>query len=135
MSRKVIITAYACEPGKGSEIGVVWNWVKLIADNYDETFVITRAANKATINDSPLELSGVNFIYHDLPRWATFWKKGVRGIYLYYFLWIKMSQNKVNRIINQNQISTSFHLTYGNALLPIIKTRNIRTGSLVLLVD
>ena len=29
----------------------------------------------------------LNFIYYDLPNWLRFWKKGSKGIHLYYFLW------------------------------------------------
>lgn len=32
---KILISAYACEPGKGSEPGVGWNWVKEISKYYD----------------------------------------------------------------------------------------------------
>ena len=45
---RVLISAYACEPGKGSEPGVGWNWVKQISRFY-ETFVITRSNNKEAI--------------------------------------------------------------------------------------
>ena len=42
---KVLISAYACEPGKGSEPGVGWNWVRQIADFAKEVWVITKANN------------------------------------------------------------------------------------------
>jgi hypothetical protein len=39
---KVRISAYACEPSKGSETGVGWNWARQIA-RFHEAWVITRA--------------------------------------------------------------------------------------------
>ena len=38
---KVLLSAYACEPNKGSEPGVGWNWAKHLAEKY-EIYVITR---------------------------------------------------------------------------------------------
>ena len=46
--RHILISAYACEPLKGSEQGVGWNWVLQMAKtNY--LHVITRANNKELI--------------------------------------------------------------------------------------
>jgi len=39
---KILISAYACEPNRGSEPGVGWNWVKYVA-NKAEVCVVTRA--------------------------------------------------------------------------------------------
>ncbi len=37
---KILISAYACSPNYGSEVGMGWNWVNQIA-NYCETWVLT----------------------------------------------------------------------------------------------
>ena len=86
---KVLISAYACEPGKGSEPGVGWNWVRQIADFAKEVWVITRANNRKVIEKALAQkpMSNVHWIYFDLPKWARFWKKGQRGVHLYYYLW------------------------------------------------
>ena len=39
---RVLISAYACEPNKGSEPGVGWNWTLQMA-KMDEVYVITRS--------------------------------------------------------------------------------------------
>lgn len=85
---RVLISAYACEPGKGSEPGVGWNVAKQMAKFHD-VWVITRANNHSAIE---LEMSlnpcsTLHFAYYDLPVWARWWKKGTRGIQLYYYLW------------------------------------------------
>ena len=38
---KIFVSAYACEPGMGSEIGVGWHWV-LEMSKYFELWVLTR---------------------------------------------------------------------------------------------
>lgn len=86
--RKILMSAYACEPNRGSEPGVGWNWA-LQAALQNEVWVITRQNNRRVIeaelarNPQP----NLHFIYHDLPTWASWWKRGQRGVQLYYYLW------------------------------------------------
>ncbi|MCH8876472.1 MAG: glycosyltransferase family 4 protein [Chloroflexi bacterium] len=85
---KVLVSAFACEPGKGSEPGIGWNWVRQIA-RFHDVWVITRANNREVIEHAVAEepMPNIQWVYFDLPRWARFWKKGQRGIHLYYYLW------------------------------------------------
>ena len=48
MSR-ILLSAYACEPGKGSEPEVGWLWATELADSGHEVWVITREANRQAI--------------------------------------------------------------------------------------
>src|SRR5439155_23557282 len=85
---KVLVSAYACEPGKGSEPYVGWN-LPLQLSYHHEIWVLTRSNNRECI-EAELQRNpqpGLHIAYLDLPRWASFWKKGRRGIHLYYFLW------------------------------------------------
>src|SRR6266511_405878 len=85
---KVLISVYACEPDKGSEPGVGWNWVKQIA-RFHEVWAITRANNRDPIERELAKqpMPNVRWVYFDLPKWSRFWKKGPRGVHLYYYLW------------------------------------------------
>ena len=85
---KVLISAYACEPSKGSEPGVGWNVACEMA-KYHNIWVITRANNRSAIEAELARehISNLHFVYYDLPRWAMWWKRGERGIHLYYYLW------------------------------------------------
>ena len=44
----ILVSAYGCEPLKGSEPGVGWNWVLQMA-RYNRVHVITRANNQGPI--------------------------------------------------------------------------------------
>src|SRR5262245_2497881 len=85
---KVLISAYACEPDKGSEPGVGWNWVKQSA-RFHEVWAITRAEHREAIERALQQgpIPNVHWVYFDLPQWARFWKKGQRGIRTYYSVW------------------------------------------------
>ena len=115
---KIFVSAYACEPGLGSEIGVGWHWV-LEMSKYFDLWVLTRSSNRSSIEEWIAENGShdnVHFLYYDLPKWARFWKKGLRGVRLYYNLWQLCSNKIVKRTMIANGINIFHHLTYGNAL-------------------
>ena len=86
---KILLSAYACEPDKGSEPGVGWHWAVELASLGHDVWVITRANNEPVISEAlakaPIE--NLRFAYHDLPGWLKWWKKGRRGVHLYYLFW------------------------------------------------
>ncbi|MGA9164406.1 MAG: glycosyltransferase family 4 protein [Thiobacillus sp.] len=91
-SLRILLSAYACEPGKGSEPGVGWGWARALARRGHEVRVLTRRNNQAAIERGfdrlePIIQERLHFLYYDLPRWASWWKKGGRGVHLYYMLW------------------------------------------------
>lgn len=116
--QKIFISAYACEPGLGSEIGVGWHWV-LEMSKYFELWVLTRCSNQHTIEPWIAEhpaYSHIHFLYFDLPKWARFWKKGLRGVRTYYNIWQWMTNGIVRKTMQENDIHIFHHLTYGNVL-------------------
>ena len=118
--KKIFVSAYACEPGLGSEIGVGWHWV-LEMSRYFELWVLTRESNRRTIEpwiaEHP-EYAKIHFVYFDLPQWARRWKRGMRGVRIYYMLWQWLSDGIVRRTMQENGIDTYHLLTYGNAMWP-----------------
>lgn len=123
LKRKIMISAYACEPNKGSEPGVGWNWV-LQMSKYYELWVLTRKSNEPNIKkfiEQNEEYKCIHFIYFDLPKWAVFWKKGMRGVRTYYTLWQLCSDHIIGDTMEKNGIEIFHHLTYGNSLWPVSK--------------
>ena len=68
---KILLSAYACEPNKGSEPEVGWKWATTLAGLGNKTYVITRSNNKRNIEEylAINEISNLNFIYFDYPEW------------------------------------------------------------------
>lgn len=115
---KIFVSAYACEPGLGSEIGVGWHWVLEMSKHF-ELWVLTRESNRGTIEPwiaAHPEFASIHFLYFDLPKWARFWKKGMRGVRTYYNIWQYCTNSIVKRTMQENGIKVFHHLTYGNAL-------------------
>ena len=125
--RKVLVSAYACEPGKGSEPGVGWNWIQQIAKNND-VWVLTRTNNKTSIEAALAEkpIQNLHFEYVDVPRWLSFWKKGQRGVRTYYYLWQFSALIKARSLHRNLAFDIGHHVTFVNdwlwtflALMPI----------------
>ena len=116
---KVLISAYACEPGKGSEPGVGWNWA-LQAARFHEVWVLTRRNNRAPIEAAmkQAQVPNLHFVYHDLPAWARFWKRGPRGVYLYYLLWQLTAVRRVRSLRRQIGFDVGHHLTITSFRFP-----------------
>ena len=85
---KVLISAYACEPHRGSEPAVGWNWVRQAA-RFHDVWVIARRDERASIESHPFgrEAPNVHWVYYEFPKSRLFWKFGGPGIQLYYYLW------------------------------------------------
>jgi glycosyltransferase involved in cell wall biosynthesis len=116
---RVLLSAYACEPRRGSEPGIGWNWMRQIS-RFAEVWVITRESNRVAI-ETFLEqepIANVHFSYFDLPRWARFWKKGGRGLQLYYYLWQIGIIRKVRKLHGSIRFDVAHHVTFGTCWFP-----------------
>jgi glycosyltransferase involved in cell wall biosynthesis len=118
---KVLISAYACESGKGSEPGVGWNVATEMAKLHD-VWVLTRANNRDVIEAELAKhpVPGLKFIYYDLPKWACWWKKGGRGVQLYYYLWQIFCWETVKQSHADLRFDLSHHVTFGKYWIPSV---------------
>jgi NAD(P)-dependent dehydrogenase (short-subunit alcohol dehydrogenase family) len=67
---RVLLSAYACEPERGSEPGVGWNWATELARLGHQVTVVTRAANRPAIEQEVQRPDQhLAFLYFDLPHW------------------------------------------------------------------
>ncbi len=121
---KIFVSAYACEPGKGSEIGVGWHWV-LEMSKYFELWVLTRANNQKPIEEYfekyPDHDLGIHWIYYDCPNYIKRFKHQMKGVRTYYTIWQRMSNNVVQDVMKKNSIPIYHLLTYGNAIWEVSK--------------
>jgi glycosyltransferase involved in cell wall biosynthesis len=119
---KVFLSAYACEPGKGSEPGVGWKWACGLAGRVDLT-VLTRANNRGPIekavshlhDDHPLRQ--VRFLYHDTGQlWRLMKQLHLLPTLLYYFIWQWTAARRFRNEADASDIV--HHLTFCTALCP-----------------
>lgn len=112
---KILLSAYACEPHSGSEPGIGWHWAIEIARLGHEVHVLTRANNVQAIENELANLSGLKLTIHgyDLPQWARWWKKGSRGMRLYYVLWQRGAYRCAQKLHAGERFDLVHHITFG----------------------
>ena len=113
---RILVFAYACEPGRGSEPAAGWVWARMLSE-LAETWVITRANNRAAIEDALRvegPLNNLRFVYVDLPPYVRRWKRGQRGVRLYYLLWQWAALLTARRLNREHSFHLAWHLTLAN---------------------
>ena len=116
---RILVFAYACEPGSGSEPGAGWMWSRLLA-RFGETWVVTRANNRDAIEaalEGTLERDRLRFVWVDLPQWSRRWKRGQRGIRLYYMLWQLAAYRTARRLHDRMPFDMVWHVTLSTGWL------------------
>jgi glycosyltransferase involved in cell wall biosynthesis len=110
---KILLSAYACEPNKGSEPGVGWNWALALRQRGLDVHVLTRSNNRQAIEQAPgRPNSRLTFHYFDLPLWLRFWKHWPGGIYLYYLLWQIGAYKVAKRLHAAERFRLVQHITF-----------------------
>lgn len=111
MKRHVLATAYACQPGVGSEPGIGWNWALQIAQRNRVT-LITREANvlaiERAVQRAKVPMTVIGF---DLPKWVRSFKKGGRGAAPYFALWQKGVSDLARELHAKTPFDVTHHLT------------------------
>ena len=87
---KILICAYSCEPGTGSERGVGWNVVSQVAKTH-QVWVLTRPDESKAAIEAELSFHpnpNLHFVYFTLPFWQDSLRWGQSGaMQLHYYLW------------------------------------------------
>jgi glycosyltransferase involved in cell wall biosynthesis len=87
---------------------------------FADVWVITRENNRGAIEavlPSLPERDSLHFVYVDLPRRARFWKRGQRGIRLYYMLWQVAALGRARALAADVHADLVWHLTLANVWL------------------
>lgn len=118
---KVLMSAYACEPGKGSEPGVGWAVANEMS-RFHDVWVLTRANNRTAIEQELTRRPNPNLrvAYYDLPAWARSWKRGTRGLQIYYYLWQYGAFFVARRLHRSIGFDVAHHVTIGRYWSPAL---------------
>jgi glycosyltransferase involved in cell wall biosynthesis len=113
---RILLSAYACEPDRGSEPGVGWNWATELSRLGHQVTVLTRADNAAAIGSEPRP--NLTFLYYDLPQWMQLCRKGSAGKLLYYVLWQWCAARYVRNLFTDLPFDVVQHVTYASLRYP-----------------
>ncbi|MEL6438135.1 MAG: glycosyltransferase family 4 protein [Cyanobacteria bacterium J06621_8] len=118
---KVLLSAYSCEPGKGSERGVGWNIAKEVA-KYHEVWVLTRPDESKTAIEAELARNPVpnlHFVYFTLPFWQDSLRWGQSGaMQLHYYLWQIQAYFVARKLHGQINFDIAHHVTFVRYSVP-----------------
>jgi glycosyltransferase involved in cell wall biosynthesis len=112
---KVLLSAYSCEPNRGSEPGLGWSVVREIA-KYHEVWVLTRPdeskeAIKAELSRNPVP--NLHFVYFTLPFWQDSLRWGQSGaMQLHYYLWQIQAYFVARKLHRQIGFDVVQHVTF-----------------------
>ncbi|MBI4872137.1 MAG: glycosyltransferase family 1 protein, partial [Candidatus Riflebacteria bacterium] len=88
---RVLLSAFACEPGAGSEPGIGWGWARGLAALGHEVTVLTRPCHRPRIEEwlrlRAADARSMAFLYYDLPGFEHSWYRGNLGVQAYYVPW------------------------------------------------
>jgi glycosyltransferase involved in cell wall biosynthesis len=118
---RVLLSAYACEPQKGSEPEVGWQWARQMARFHDVT-VLTRTNQEASLAAALAEVPAnvrPRFVFHDLnPAWLAF-KRVFRAHTLYYRRWQASARRRIPDLVRSEKLELLHHVTYAGARHPL----------------
>jgi glycosyltransferase involved in cell wall biosynthesis len=113
---KILLSAHACEPNKGSEEGVGWH-TALEAAKHHEIWVLTRSqyqvAIEAAMSDNPNQ--NLNFIYFEAFLFNGLidpWQFNHWSGQLHYYLWQLQAYFVVKSFLKDVKIDLIRHVTY-----------------------
>lgn len=117
---RVLVSAYTCETGRGSEGEIGWRLVHQLARSHD-IVVITRAnlrpVHEAAFAAAP-KPARLSFVYFDLPWIFRFYKRGKRFFLIYYYLWQIGVGLLARRMKREQQFDVLHHLIGGMDWMP-----------------
>ncbi len=112
---KVLLSAYSCEPGKGSERGVGWNVANEISKHH-EVWVLTRPDESREAIEAELERHpnpNMHFVYFTLPFWKDSLRWGQAGaMQLHYYLWQIQAYFVARELHDEVGFDVAHHVTF-----------------------
>lgn len=112
--KRVLLSAFACDPTKGSEPSYGWNWAVGLAEKGFEVHCVTREISKPGIETQELP-DNLKFHYVHLPsRMEKLYSSSQESMYLYYILWQWWAYRMAAALNKTNTFDVVHHVTWGS---------------------
>jgi glycosyltransferase involved in cell wall biosynthesis len=112
---KILISAYSCEPGRGSERGVGWNVAREVAKRH-EVWVLTRPDESKDAIEAELArypVPNLHFVYFTLPFWRDSLRWGQAGaMQIHYYLWQIQAYFVAKHLHQEIGFDLAHHVTF-----------------------
>ena len=112
---KILMSAYSCELGVGSERGVGWN-VAIEAAKYHQVWVLTRPDESKQAIEAQLAahpIANLHFVYFTLPFWQDSMRWGQSGaMQIHYYLWQIQAYFIARKLHREIDFDVVHHVTF-----------------------
>jgi glycosyltransferase involved in cell wall biosynthesis len=113
---RILLSAYACEPGAGSELGKGWNFaIELALQGHDVTVLTCGSHHRAAIETycSTQQVPGnIDFVWHDVQGWPGPGYVNAHGIRQHYYMWQLTARRAAARLQAERPYDVIHHLTW-----------------------
>jgi len=117
MSIRIALSAFACDPSKGSEPANGWNFGMGLAQKGFEVHCFTRQIGKEAIEKTE-KPTNLHFHYVVLPlKLEALYSRGRAFIYLYYLLWQWKAATLAKKHHRKTPFNLVHHITWGSLQL------------------
>jgi glycosyltransferase involved in cell wall biosynthesis len=115
---KVLVSAYSCGPGRGSEVGTGWNWSVAMADTGHSVTVLTKPGRRAALEAAVAERGDdlLRFRFVPTPR-SSRAVPGQLGVYAKYLAWQVAALREARRLIETETFDVVHHVSWGSLQL------------------
>ncbi len=111
---KVVLSASACAPHRGSEPGTGWQWAEAAARRHD-VWLLTPTRNREAIDAEIAardDLGRLHPVYVDEPRWIPTDETALRFRRLRYLAWQRRAGAAARRLHAEHGIDVAHHVTF-----------------------
>lgn len=116
---KLLLSAYACEPHRGTELGNGWNWALSTAKMGYEVWCLTTVEGKQNIEKevAKLALPNLHIIFVELPSWIDKAFEYHLGFYFHYIAWQQKAYKVAKELDKEINFDLVHHATIGSLQL------------------
>lgn len=116
---RVLLSAYACQPGLGSEPGLGWNWALELARAGASVWVLTSPKGKAEIESFLRDHRDLDlhFIYVEQPPLGWVLRRLPRGRYWQYVRWQESAYEAARELQARVHFDIAHHVSFASLLI------------------
>lgn len=113
--KKILVSAYACIPDRGSEEGNGWFYSSLISQRGYRVWCLTRDIGRASIEQklAHTPYPNLTFVYVSVPGWIDrAYHRGMIGLYFHYLYWQWAAARTALQLDKKCQFDLIHHVSY-----------------------
>lgn len=116
---KLLISAYACEPNRGTELGNGWNWTLSMAKLGHDVWCLTTVEGRASIEKevAALNMPNLHIVFVEVPKLVDKLFEYHLGFYPHYLYWQQQAYKKALALDKEINFDLVHHVTVGSLQL------------------